>query len=246
LHADDDPAGAMLELEKALFDNPADYGAALLLGKIARGQGRTELAIEALRLATQIEEETDEPWLELARLSLSTGQLDQAEQLARRVLRLNPKRALAHNILGRVWLSRSHWQRAIQAFEAALELSPNSSYFRNNLGYALLLKKDHVRAVEVLEPLGARAGIPAYMHNNLGLAYEGAGRLPEAVAAYKRSLGVRPGYVNAQVNLDRLVQVAKRADAKVQGPDPVVESSAPDSDPEGPAEDLILPEMDSL
>ena len=238
-----DQAGAMLELEKAIYDDPADFSAAILLGTTARDSGRGELAVDAFLLATQIDPDADDPWLQLARISVAAGELDQAEQLVRRALRLNPKRALAHNVLGRIWLKRSHWERAVLRFEKALEISPTNVYYRNNLGFALLLKRDFQQAVEVLEPLAEQDGVKAFMLNNLGLAYEGAGRLQEASTRFSQALESSPGYVNARVNLDRMVQLAQRTAEPVDA----VPGGGQDSEPQleddlPPGDELLLPE----
>ena len=235
-----DKASAMLELEKALYDDPENYAAAFLLGQTARDAGRIVLATDAFLLASQIDTDEDDPWLEMARLALSSKKLDEAERLVRRALRLNPKRALAHNVLGRVWLTRSHWERAIARFEKALELSPDSPYYRNNLGFALLLRRDYQRAVKVLEPLAGKTALQAFMYNNLGLAFEGAGRLQDSVASFKRALEVNPGYVNARVNLDRLVQVAKHNESME------LPSETELDEPEIVGDDLIVPSPSEL
>lgn len=240
-----DRSGAMLELEKALYDDPADFSAASLLGVAARDSGRKELAVDAFLLAAQIDPDSDDPWLQLARMYFEDGDLEQAEQLARRALRLNPKRSLAHNVLGRIWLKRSHWQPAIKRFEKALELSPASVYYRNNLGLALLLKRDFQRAVEVLEPLAERDDVKAFMLNNLGLAYEGAGRLGDASTQFEGALEISPRYVNAQVNLDRMVQLAQRADEQVE-PVPGGGQEGEPLNEQAPEEDLLLPDDGSF
>ncbi|MBN2493696.1 MAG: tetratricopeptide repeat protein [Deltaproteobacteria bacterium] len=203
-------AEAMLELEKALYDEPRNFTAAFLLGKTAYRSGDEDLAADAFLLAVEIDPDADEPWLHLARMALDDKNLTEAEHLVQRALHLNGKRAASHNLLGRIWLARSHWQLAIRSFEKALSLQPQSAYYRNNLGYTFLLSRRFDRAVEVLEPLAARTDLPAFMHNNLGLALEGIGKLQEATGQFKIALERRPAYVKAQVNLDRLVRLAQR------------------------------------
>ncbi|HSA21864.1 MAG TPA: tetratricopeptide repeat protein [Myxococcota bacterium] len=205
-----DQAAAMLELEKALHDDPANFTAALLLGQSAAASGRPQLATDAWLFAAGLRPAEDEPWLELAGLMLARGDLAEAEQLVRRALLLRPERARGHNLLGRIWLARSHWERAIAAFERALELAPASLYARNNLGLALLRKRDFQRAVAVLQPLGDQDRATAFMLNNLGLAYEGLGRLPDASATYRQALERAPGYLKARLNLARLTELAQR------------------------------------
>jgi len=214
-----DRAAAMIELGKALYDDPEDYDAAFMLGRTARRSQKPGLATQAFILAAKIDPEVAAPWLQLARLALDGQDDDLAEKRIRHALAVDPKLAEAHNLLGRVWLNRSHWHKAINCLEKAVTLSPDNRYYWNNLGYAYLLKKDFSQAVIALEAAvdvqeGEVASIPAYMRNNLGLAYEGAGRLQDAIVEFKKALQTKPGYMNAKINLERNVRLAK-AEAEI-------------------------------
>jgi len=209
LLAEGDRAQAMLELEKALYDKPRDKQAAMLLGVIARQSGDDDLATDAFMLAAEISPDDDLPWVQMARLTLEQGQIDDAEQMLRKALKLKSDRAESFNLLGRVWLGRSHWQRAILNFKQAMKLRPDSVFYRNNLGYSFLLMRDFGRAVETLEPLAQNTDVPVFMLNNLGLAYEGVGRIQDALAQFKSASERSPGYLKSKLNLERLVQVAK-------------------------------------
>jgi len=211
-----DRAAAMIELGKALYDDPEDFDAAFLLGRTARLGGKPELAAKAFLLAAKIDPEVASPWLQLARLALAQKDNDEAELRIRHALSVDPKISEAHSLLGRVWLNRSHWHRAVNCFEKAVTLSPDNRYYWNNLGYAYLLKKDFSRAVIALEAAIEEgegdeyaSDVPAYFRNNLGLAYEGAGRLQDAIVEFKQALEKNPGYINAKINLERNVRLAK-------------------------------------
>lgn len=216
LSAAGDQAAAMIELGKALYDDPEDYDAAFLLGRTARRSQKPELAAKAFLLAAKIDPEVTAPWIQLGRLALDAKDNDLAEDRIQHALSVDSKVAEAHDLLGRVWLNRSHWHKAVNSFEKAVTLSPDNRYYWNNLGYAYLLKKDFAQAVIALEAAvdvqeGEVASIPAYMRNNLGLAYEGAGRLQDAIVEFKQALMTRPGYVNAKINLERNIRLAKAA-----------------------------------
>ena len=202
-------ANAMLELQKALFDSPQDYEAAYLLGNLAWNTKKHEMAVDAYELAATIDPQVEDPWIQLARMHLQQQEPDQAHKLIRQALERNPQRAISHNVLGRIWLSRSHWDRAVLSFEKALRLAPDNEYFRNNLGFTLILAHSYQRALAVLQPFEERDDLPAFMHNNLGLAYEGSGQFLDAIAAFEQSLEINPKYVNARLNLDRLLQLAQ-------------------------------------
>lgn len=223
-----DRAAAMIELGKALYDDPEDYEAAFLLGRTARRSQKNDLASQAFLLAAKIDPQEAAPWLQLARLSLARGDNDAAELRIQHALSVDPRLSEAHNLLGRVWLNRSHWHKAVDCFEKAVTLSPGNRFYWNNLGYAYLLKKDFQKAVVALEAAVGGGGedasdVPAYILNNLGLAYEGAGRLQDAIVEFKRALVMKPGYVNAKINLERNVRLARveaeEGDLIIAGPD---------------------------
>jgi len=146
-----DKATAMIELGKALYDDPEDYDAAFMLGRTARRSNKPELATQAFLLAAKIDPEVAAPWLQLTRLALDGKKNDLAEKRVLHALSVDPKLAEAHDLLGRVWLNRSHWHKAVNCFEKAVTLSPDNRYYWNNLGYAYLLKKDFSQAVIALE-----------------------------------------------------------------------------------------------
>ncbi len=237
-----DRAAAMIELGKALYDDPEDFDAAFLLGRTARLGGKPELAARAFLLAAKIDPEVGSPWLQLARLSLARKDNDEAEMRIRHALSVDPKLSEAHNLLGRVWLNRSHWHRAINCFEKAVTLSSDNRYYWNNLGYAYLLKQDFSNAAIALEAAvedGEDPDVPAYIHNNLGLAYEGAGRLHDAIVEFRQAQEKNPGYINAKINLERNVRLAK-AEAEVDE----IATDELQIEPEPEDSDLIIVDPD--
>ena len=102
----------------------------LALAAIDTGAEDVKVADDCIEIYTSPEE------LVAVRGALEQKEMDRAEQLVRTALRLNPKRALSHNVLGRIWLNRSHWQRSIRHFEKACRLDGDNKYYRNNLGFA--------------------------------------------------------------------------------------------------------------
>jgi len=241
--SDGNRAGAMLELGKALFDDNENYEAAYMLGRLARISGKTELAESAFLAAVYIDPDMPEPWIQLGRLALKAKNLDLAEERVERALVLDPGFAGAHNIMGRIWLSRSHWHRAVHSLEKAVSLSPENRYYRNNLGFAYLLKGDYSRAIEHLEIAADDETVEAYIENNLGLAYEGAGRLQDAIAVFKEITEKSPKYVNAKINLDRLIVLAKNMEYEGQE-FPMVQEG--DEVEEVEDTDLIIPENEDF
>jgi len=231
-----DNAAALVELGKALYDDPQDYTAAVLLGRTALRSKEIDLARKVFVLASLMDPDQADAWIYLGRIAIKEKNLNRAADWARQALSVDSQRAESHNLMGRVWLAKSHWERSIASFKKAVSLSKDNPYYLNNLGLAYLMKKNYNRAVEVLEGVVGNDAATAFMRNNLGLAYEGAGRLQEAISEFKTAIDLSPSYINAQVNLDRLVTLAKRAEEYVE-PVPAILV-----EPDDVAEDLIIVE----
>ena len=197
------PGEAVDAFRKALFTRPqAKTWAALGDAYIRSGdEGRgTECIEEALetepgRIAAREQ---------LVAAYLKTSDVEAARVHAEKLAQLDVMSASSHYLLGKTYMKLSMWQQAIESFATLLEIDPQSSWTHNNLGYSALmvghtdLAVDHLEASIDLEPV-----TPA-MFNNLGVAYERQGRGADALAAFFRAVEMKPAYVNAIINRERV------------------------------------------
>ena len=79
-----------------------------------------------------------------------------------------------------------------------------SSNLLNQMGYGLIMEEDLAGAVKVLEANVGFYPEDANAHDSLGEAYVMAGRIPEAIASYRRSLELDPTNENARRMLEKL------------------------------------------
>jgi Flp pilus assembly protein TadD len=126
--------------------------------------------------------------LDNTRQALDEGKLDEANKLAKRAVKIAPKRSAAWNTLGRVQLARGERKQARASFEKAVELNPKSSWAQNNLGLTLIYEGKYEDALEALESATDLEPVEPYMWNNLGMAYEHLDRLEEARDAYQKAV----------------------------------------------------------
>jgi tetratricopeptide (TPR) repeat protein len=215
-----DHAAALVAFRKAAFDTES-YEAFFGIARAARAAGDVDLALEALGAAAEADAFLAEPLVMAARLAQAQGDVDMGLRYIARAIEREPYRADAHNVRGRLWMAKEQYHRAILAFEAAIEHDPDFVWAFNNKGFVHLLMGDHDAAVESLEAAVKRAPVTAYMLNNLGLAYEGTGRILDAQDAFAEALKIRPGYVNARINLDRIEPVALAEREAIVSPDPI-------------------------
>lgn len=193
----DDDAGVGRTIGAASDENP-----------LVRKEEPRLLSPEERRLAELEDALAQDPNLVEAREELVRAYLDRDPARARAhaevLTRARPDDAGAHYALGRTYMKLAMWSEAVASFERALVLKPGSTYAHNNLGYSALQIGNTELALEHLEAILELSPRQPYMLNNLGIAYERAGRRADAFAAYLRALELKPGYVKAVVNKQRL------------------------------------------
>ncbi len=121
------------------------------------------------------------------------GRIDEAIELQRRVVALDPVASVVHSNLA-VWLlAAAQLSEARKELQIALELSPGSrAEIERELVWILILEQEFEQALEHIETW------PAGVDRDLGLAlaYHGLGRESEAEAALSRLIAV-PGLETA-------------------------------------------------
>jgi arylsulfatase A-like enzyme/Tfp pilus assembly protein PilF len=118
------------------------------------------------------------------------GQAEQAIPILTRVLAAQPKMADAYTYLAYVYWELGRPAQAISTLESALKHGVTDRDIRIRLGlYLAESGGDLKRAVTLLESL-PDADVEAL--NGLGVAYAGAGRPAEALAAFKKILALDP------------------------------------------------------
>lgn len=100
-------------------------------------------------------------------------------------------------LTGRAWLRLREWDRAALAFEAAQKSDSDDESAWHGLACAALGKGEDEQAAQyALRAVGLR-GDYAEAHYHLGIALSRLGRGPEAEAAFRRCLALRPGLLAA-------------------------------------------------
>jgi len=127
------------------FDRAQDYENKLLLhydqapevhyfrGTLFGFQKKREQAKNEYRQELRISPHHAPAMMELARLDLDDGQLDEALSLARRADGLEPKNPSAHHVLGQTLFANGHLQEGARELETARQLAPDSASIRFHL-----------------------------------------------------------------------------------------------------------------
>lgn len=132
------------------------------------------------------------------------GQLREAEQLYRQILRGNPAHADALHLLGVIGCQMGHAAPAVDYIGRAIALAPRNPVYHSNLGNALQMlgRLDEAvaayrRALE-LQPDFVDA------HRNLGKTLQAQGRVDEAEKCYQQVLRLKPDHALAHNDLGML------------------------------------------
>lgn len=124
-------AEAMLRVERALNEQPADQRLRFLKGVILAEQGKLPEAMAQFSQIVQARPEWPEPYNNLGVVLAQLGQLEQARAAFEMAVRLKPDYATAHENLGDV-----HARLAARAYGRAADLAPGEPTAAAKLGLA--------------------------------------------------------------------------------------------------------------
>ncbi|CAN1212650.1 hypothetical protein TUMEXPCC7403_20765 [Tumidithrix helvetica PCC 7403] len=145
--------------------------------------------------------------LELARLHLSQGQLEDASHLCELCLETVPDFADAYWLLGDIRNRQGRQSEVMPYKQKALELKPSliPPETHNHLGIVFVKEENLGAAIASFKR--AISLKPQYVdaHYNLGNALAEQDLLEEAIACYETVLEIEPTYMNALVNLGTLI-----------------------------------------
>src|SRR5271156_2534638 len=129
------------------------------------------------------------------------GRVDEAIELFRQALALNPNFPEALSNLGLALDSKGKDDEAISDFDKALALKPSDAVTESNLGLALYHEKKYYDSISTYRKAIALNPKFAQAYNGMGAALLASGNATDAVAAYRRALELMPRYVDALNNL---------------------------------------------
>lgn len=209
-------AGRLTEAEglyrQVLEADPGHADSLHLLGLIALGAGREDVAVDLISQAIAIDARFHFYHLNLGAALGAQGKLDEAVACYRRALVLKPDYADAHCNLGNALRSQGKLDEAVACCRRALALKPDFAEAHSNLGNAL---KDQGKLDEAATCYRRALALkPDYAdaHSNLGNALQEQGKPDEAVPCYRQALALRPNLAEAYSNLGSALQELGKLD----------------------------------
>lgn len=185
-------AAAAAALEKALKLAPVDPEAWFRYGILDVAAGRAGAGVEKIRKAISLDPSLPEKSRRLAEVLLVTGDLNGAMAALTVALKTDPYDEDAWDLAGRVLSQQGQTEEAMFHFERAVKLRPDSAPHLFDYGLALARagRFDEAQArgeaAVKVQPGFADA------HELLGGIFEQKRQIPQAVAAYRRTLELRP------------------------------------------------------
>jgi predicted O-linked N-acetylglucosamine transferase (SPINDLY family) len=139
--------------------------------------------------------------LDLAVRCHQTGDLQQAEQLYRQILQVDPSNVNALHLLGLIALQAGKPDHAVDYISQALRLMPNFAEAHYNLGMALRQQGKLEEAVAHWRQALNNKPDYAEAHYHMGNALQQQGKLTDAMASWQQAVRLNPGYAEAHNNL---------------------------------------------
>ena len=210
-----DLTAAINGFREALRLDPALYGAWQDLGLAFVKLKRWPEAVDTFRELARTQSDSVEVAYFHALALFNAGRVRDAEQEARRALRLDAGAAAAHTLLGIVLASRGGADaEASEALTQAIALNPNSFDAHFYLGRVQYAMKDFAAAAKSLRTAVNLNQKHAEAHFFLGTVLEAGGEADAALAEYQRLVEIDPQSAIGQVGLGALqVKQGKLDDA---------------------------------
>src|SRR5207244_13082936 len=139
--------------------------------------------------------------LSLAVQQHQAGNLQQAEQLYRQILQMDPNQPDALHLFGLIAGQVGRNDLAVEYIGRALRLKPDYAEAHNNLGNALRGQRRLAEAEACFREAVRLRPDFGDAHHSLGAVLKEQGRLEEAEACLREALRLRPDFADAHNNL---------------------------------------------
>jgi len=139
--------------------------------------------------------------LKIAMQHHQAGQLNQAEQIYRQILRDNPNHAVASHFLGVIAHQVGNNDVALTLIKNSIVNKPDYFQAFNNLGIVYFALSNYQEAIHCYQKALSFKPEFADANYNLANAYNAIEQHEEAIESFKKTLLFRPKYVDALYNL---------------------------------------------
>ena len=201
--------------QSAVAHWPQDAELQHWLGLVYFKQGRNTKALELLRGAENLNDSQFDIHFDTALVLLSDNQYPAAVNELEKALKLDPKAALAHVLLGRAYQNTNRTVQAIEQFQTALRLDPKIPLGHYHLGFAYASLGRNQQAIAEYEKEVIRAPDNPSVQYQLGHCLLEAGEWKSAIAHLKRAAEFDPQDSGAAYDLGKALLLQGDTEAAV-------------------------------
>lgn len=216
--ADDGKADAAIQIEKSLLKNgPEDrdtyIGLSQIYTRLKRWKDAEDALAQAERLSIKPEEKEPIFFLE-GSVYERQKKYDQAEQMFRQVLQLDPNNTMTLNYLGYMLADRNvRLEEALTLIKKAITFDPQNGAYLDSLGWAYFRLGNFDLAEENLRKAADKTPNDATIQDHLGELYAKTGRLKLAATHWERALNEWGKSVPADVDQQDVTRVQKKLES---------------------------------
>ena len=145
-----------------------------------------------------------------------SGSYDDAEKLAKNIIKQFPNNKFAWKVLGAVLVKKGKVAEAKLPNQKSVELSPQDAQAHYNLGINYKELGKFEEAVKSYKEAIALKPDYAEAYNNLGSAQQEVGKIDEVEEFYKKALKINPFLEDAHLNLCELMEKLNRLEDGLQ------------------------------
>lgn len=159
------------EMEKKCKQSPDNVVAFHHLGLVYMKAGRIPEAIECLEKCLVLDEQANQPMINLGAIYFGQGNLDKAQELNELAIKVQPDTsAQAYANLGLIWQQRNELDKSIASYEKAIQYDPKLATVWMNLTSVLTMKGEDDRALKAARKATELDPDSALAQNNLAVA----------------------------------------------------------------------------
>jgi tetratricopeptide (TPR) repeat protein len=137
------------------------------------------------------------------------GKLEEAENLYRLILSVEPEHLDANINLGILLFKLGNLHEVENIYKKVLELKPDHLNANNNLGAVLLSLGKFTASKNIYQKIIKLKPDYVDAHNNLGFLFFRLNKLVEAETSFKKALELNPDHTNANINLNNVTFTLK-------------------------------------
>ncbi len=199
---------ALQVFRKLAEDDPVQGAANARLGWVLGQLGQPEQAAIELQKAFDLAPDTAEFRVNLGSTFLELNRRDEAQELFRSALEIDP--ACANFEIGKILVSAGDLKGAIKCYQQTLACDPNWIPLYSEIAVLLARQKQFDEAVVYAARAVQMSPHDADVHYNLGVMYAQQGKFDQAVGPLTEALRLNPRREKAGTQLQRVQQALKQ------------------------------------